>query len=121
MNDAAPDQSMEDVLASIKRVMARDPVPDTAPRRRQTPLPDDVLELRPEDQDTESLSSPATIQASRQKLQSLAGLDASQSSGAVESWAAELMKPMLRAWLDEHLPAMVEAAVEREVRRITRG
>lgn len=121
MSDAAPEQSMEAVLASIKRVMARDPLPDASSRRRQVPLPDDVLELRPEDQDNGSLSSPATVQASREKLQSLADLDAPERSSVIEDWAAELMKPMLRAWLDEHLPAVVEAAVEREVRRITRG
>ena len=128
MNDAAPDQSMEDVLASIKRVMARDAPSSELPRRRAAmPVVDDVLELRAEDQDEDQdgagLSSPATVHATRRKLRSLQEVETSHASGGhgVEGWVTELMKPMLRNWLDEHLPAIVEAAVEREVRRITRG
>ncbi len=126
MSDMAPDQSMEDILASIKRVMARDPLPgDTAPprRRRVDPVPseEDVLELREEDRD--GLTSPATVQASRDKLQALGRVEAAPEprGTSVEALVAELMRPLLRDWLDEHLPAIVEAAVEREVRRITRG
>lgn len=131
MNSPAPDQSMEDVLASIKRVMARDtPSPETPARRRtpmSAPVGDDVLELRPEDQDEDQdsggLSSPATVHATRRKLRSLQEVDASHgpTEHGIEGWVTDLMKPMLREWLDEHLPAIVEAAVEREVRRITRG
>ena len=129
MNDAAPAQSMEDVLASIKRVMSRDTEPSdpAASRRAPVPMPvpvaDDVLELRTEDQEAGGLSSPATVHATRRKLRSLQEVEASHgpTEHGIESWVTELMKPMLRDWLDEHLPAIVEAAVEREVRRITRG
>ena len=38
----------------------------------------------------------------------------------VEDLAMELLKPMLREWLDEHLPAIVERIVEREVRYLSR-
>jgi uncharacterized protein len=31
----------------------------------------------------------------------------------------ELLRPMLREWLDANLPAMVEEMVSREIRRIT--
>ena len=33
---------------------------------------------------------------------------------------ARLMNPLLKAWLDEHLPAIVQAKVEEEVERIAR-
>lgn len=122
MSDAAPDQSMEEVLASIKRVMARDPAPLAAPRRgsRPTPVPDDVLELTNE---ADGLSSDETTRAARTRLAELARVErpADGAGQSVEALVRELMRPLLSDWLDEHLPAIVEAAVEREVRRITRG
>ena len=38
----------------------------------------------------------------------------------IETLAAELMKPMLREWLDANLPEIVEDAVRAEVRRLAR-
>ena len=32
-----------------------------------------------------------------------------------------LLRPLLKAWLDEHLPNIVQAKVEQEVERIARG
>ena len=33
----------------------------------------------------------------------------------------DLLRPMLKEWLDEHLPAVVERVVEKEISRISRG
>jgi hypothetical protein len=38
----------------------------------------------------------------------------------LEDVVAELLRPLLKAWLDEHLPAIVQAKVEEEVERIAR-
>ncbi|HUO23321.1 MAG TPA: DUF2497 domain-containing protein [Caulobacteraceae bacterium] len=38
----------------------------------------------------------------------------------LEDVTRELLRPLLKAWLDEHLPAIVESAVEAEVDRISR-
>lgn len=134
MSDISQDQSMEDVLASIKRVMARDPAPDlTRPatrRRAERPVADPpalddegVLELT--EQDRDGLTSSATIEASRAKLRSLKAIEPQPQpepqGTSVEALVTELMRPLLKDWLDDHLPAIVDAAVEREVRRITRG
>jgi len=32
-----------------------------------------------------------------------------------------MMRPMLKEWLDENLPALVERVVEKEIARISRG
>lgn len=42
------------------------------------------------------------------------------SGNTLEGLVRELLKPMLRSWLDENLPRIVEDAVEREVARISR-
>jgi cell pole-organizing protein PopZ len=50
-----------------------------------------------------------------------------QRDGAVgggttlEEIVAQMMKPMLAAWLDEHLPEIVERVVQQEVERAARG
>jgi cell pole-organizing protein PopZ len=38
----------------------------------------------------------------------------------LEDVVKELLRPLLKAWLDEHLPAIVQAKVEAEVERIAR-
>jgi len=39
----------------------------------------------------------------------------------LEDVTRELLRPLLKAWLDEHLPGIVQAKVEEEVERIARG
>lgn len=39
---------------------------------------------------------------------------------SLEDVVAELLRPLLKAWLDEHLPTIVQAKVEEEVERIAR-
>jgi len=39
----------------------------------------------------------------------------------LEDIVAQMMKPMLAAWLDEHLPEIVERVVQEEVERAARG
>ena len=34
---------------------------------------------------------------------------------------SELLRPMLKAWLDENLPEMVERLVRAEIERVSRG
>ena len=38
----------------------------------------------------------------------------------LEDVVRELLRPMMKAWLDEHLPGIVEAQVAAEVERIAR-
>ena len=39
----------------------------------------------------------------------------------LEDIVAQMMKPMLAAWLDEHLPEIVERVVQQEVERAARN
>ena len=39
----------------------------------------------------------------------------------LEDVVRELLRPLLKTWLDEHLPGIVQAKVEAEVERIARG
>jgi len=43
------------------------------------------------------------------------------SGATVEGMVAEMLRPMLKDWLDTHLPDIVETAVKKEVERIARN
>ncbi len=45
---------------------------------------------------------------------------ASTQAKSVEDLMAELLRPMLKTWLDENLPAVVERLVQAEIERVTR-
>lgn len=115
MSDAAPGQSMEEILASIKRVITRD-ADAVAPRFEE----EDVLELGPPSAPPEPLVSEAARAASRQALATLSGLRIDPAAGAdtLDGLVREMLRPMLKAWLDANLPDLVERVVAREVARV---
>jgi len=45
----------------------------------------------------------------------------SQNSRTLDDLVRELLRPLLKAWLDEHLPGMVERMVRAEIERVSRG
>jgi hypothetical protein len=134
MGDMNQEPSMEEILASIKRVIAEDgrvqPArPLRAPRVAETEPPapapeEDVLELSDPVSDEDGLISSDAASASRQSLAALAALkDRSetlpQGDGPLEAVVREMLKPMLKDWLDRNLPEIVEELVTREIARIT--
>ena len=48
-------------------------------------------------------------------------LNRSGGERALESMTADLLRGMLKQWLDENLPDIVQQTVDREVERIARG
>ena len=129
---------MEEILASIKRVIAEDgraasarPArgsrPAAAPEASFVPEPeDDILELNDPIDEGSSLVSDNAAEASRQSLAALAAVrdyqplaGAAGGDGPLEAVVREMLKPMLKDWLDANLPDIVEEIVTREVARIT--
>jgi cell pole-organizing protein PopZ len=139
MQSSGREPSMEDILASIKKVIAEEKELRTSASPVQAvedePLPEDqsfagdgdVLEL------DEPLAPPADLGPplvdeqiagqSRQALEQLqtvaATIPAAPQTNPLEDMVREMLRPMLKAWLDEHLPQMVEEHVKREITRIT--
>ena len=72
------------------------------------------------------LLSPEAAALSAGALASLRNSDAISGKmgigggNTVEALVAELLKPMLKQWLDIHLPSMVENLVREEIQRIQR-
>jgi cell pole-organizing protein PopZ len=184
MGDMSAEPSMEEILSSIKRIIAEEESGPTRGRRMgrvvQAPVEeeedeDEVLELsepveavapqpepQPEPQPAvqperrpepvagapepvrgeskpvsqpvtpppapaavpEAIVSSQTVAASRGALDQLARLMVKPepgSDGTLEGLVREMLKPVLREWLDANLPGMVEAMVQSEIKRITGG
>ena len=127
---------MEDILASIKKVIAEEKELRTSPAPVDTiedePLPeetggDDVLEL------DEPLAPPVDLgpplvdeqaagksRLALEELQTVAATVPPQPTvNPLEEIIRGMLRPMLKQWLDEHLPQMVDEHVKREISRIT--
>jgi len=66
--------------------------------------------------------SDQSAQAARQSLSHLSALLIRPDDGApntLEGLVREMLKPMLKQWLDERLPELVEVMVKKEIDRIT--
>jgi cell pole-organizing protein PopZ len=84
---------------------------------------DDVLELDDPVTDSAGLLSEDAAAASRERLASLSALrqrsEPPADTGALEAVVREMLRPVLKEWLDQHLPEIVEDLVTREIARIT--
>lgn len=153
------ESSMEEILASIKRIIAEDSHASTRSAAKNSngahiravtddaerDLAEQVLELT----DPVGFTPPAleaghhaplaaqpglvsdiSIQATRQALEALssvvvrapaakAGVAESASVTTLDDLVVEMLRPMLKQWLDQHLPEIVEVMVQREIARIT--
>ena len=126
----AREPSMEDILASIKRVIAEEKeIRAAAPP--PSPDEDDVLEL------DETMAAPvpppadlgpplmeeAAADTSRQRIEELVTVAANAPPqpqvNPLEEMLREMLRPVLKQWLDDHLPSIVDEHVKREIHRIT--
>jgi len=131
---------MEDILASIKKVIAEEKeqrlAPASADEMEEIPLPeevaaeensDDILKLNeplaPEVDLGPPLVDPQLAGQSRQALDQLQTIASTVTPAPqvnpLEDMVREMLKPMMKQWLDEHLPQMVDEHVKREISRIT--
>jgi len=55
------------------------------------------------------------------QLQTLAASMVINDSGLLHDYAREMLRPMLKAWLDDNLPVLVERLVRAEIERVARG
>lgn len=178
--EKAHEPSMEEILASIRRIIADDQAAkpaEPAPKPMAVPEPDDVLDLAefaepapapkpapldpdpldfgveeldfdaisvepdpepeppaappppspppqaraPEPAPAEPLISAATDASVNSAFNALAHTVLSRNARTLDDLVAEMLRPMLKAWLDDNLPVMVERLVRAEIERVSRG
>jgi cell pole-organizing protein PopZ len=67
-----------------------------------------------------TLLSPRADAAVTSAFNHLAGTILSTNSRSIEQVAEDMLRPMLKDWLDENLPPMVERLVREEIERVSR-
>jgi uncharacterized protein len=136
MQSPGREPSMEDILASIKKVIAEEKETRQAGEPAGEPQAaddadagdeEDVLEL------DQPLAPPAELgpplldervaDRSRQSLEQLSTVAASlppvPQVNPLEEMVRDMLRPILKQWLDDHLPGIVDEHVRREISRIT--
>ena len=107
-----------------------EPEPEPEPAPAPSPQPkvpeEDVLELTDRiepvgDIEPALVSDPAAAVAAAAIGHLSASLLMPQDFRTLEDVVRELLRPLLKQWLDENLPAIVEAQVQSEIERISRS
>jgi cell pole-organizing protein PopZ len=105
---------------------AAEPEP-SAPSEPALPVAADRIEPSPppepgplEPGPSEALISPPADAAAGLAFQRLAATVRPRPALTMEEHVTEMLRPMLRAWLDENLPPLVERLVQAEIERISR-
>lgn len=105
--EPAPPQVIEDLM-----ILDRDePAPAPAPAPVAAPIGETLLAAPAAAAASSAFSRLSSIGAAPMAATGIGGM-------TVEALARELLRPMLKEWLDANLPGIVEAAVEAEVARV---
>ena len=84
---------------------------------RQSAYEPPPLETAP----TPPILSRSTMNAVESAFNSLANTVLSNNARTLEDLVKEMLRPMLKAWLDDNLPGLVERIVKAEIERVSRG
>ena len=138
MQSAGREPSMEDILASIKKVIAEEKVQRAqgasvadesgATSESEEEQEEEVLELTDQLAPPMDLGPPlldqSVAESSRQSIETLAAVAASApppqpQTNPLEEVVRDMLRPILKQWLDENLPKLVDEHVKLEISRIT--
>jgi uncharacterized protein len=136
MAEERSEPSMEAILSSIKKIIAEDDrvTPRVRAAKAATPqkeeealaeAEEDVLELTETADELLDDNKAQSLAQSFSVLKTLAEPGAQPQivrSGetSLEGLTRDLLRPMLKEWLDAKLPGLVEAMVAKEIERITK-
>ena len=134
---AAPEPEADDEVFELTEQMA---VPAGPPASFQRVEPDDDLEFTetqvpppvspsvqrfdPPVYDTSprpEILAHSTVNAVESAFNALANTVLSNNARTLEDLVKEMLRPMLKSWLDDNLPNLVERIVRAEIERVSRG
>jgi uncharacterized protein len=144
MADSRSELSMDEILSSIKKIIAAEdqaePIAVKKPVKAAVVLDQpkaviadthEVLELTNAEEATEDAPNLLDEGKAKNLARSFSTLQTLAEPGvppqivrsgetSLEGLTRELLRPMLKEWLDTNLPPIVEAMVDREISRITK-
>ena len=94
--------------AATKGTPYAPPPPAYEPPPLETPAPQPIL-------------SRTTVNAVESAFNTLANTVLSNNARTLEDLVKEMLRPMLKSWLDDNLPGLVERIVKAEIERVSRG
>jgi cell pole-organizing protein PopZ len=122
---SASQPAAPDVLDLTESMTSPTPPPGPAPSFRTVDAnPDVVFANRPEPPPPvpdRGLISGETVKAVDSAFNTLAHTVIGQNARTLEDLVREMLRPMLKSWLDDNLPGMVERIVRAEIERVSRG
>jgi cell pole-organizing protein PopZ len=116
---ALPEPAPAPAAATFSKVEPQDDIEFTeakAARRQATYEPpfESAAPARP-------ILSHSTVSAVESAFHSLANTVLSNNARTLEDLVKEMLRPMLKSWLDDNLPGLVERIVKAEIERVSRG
>jgi cell pole-organizing protein PopZ len=104
-----PEDDVEFTESTAARAMPRQPAFEPPPfESPAAPPPQQIL-------------SYSTVSAVESAFNSLANTVLSNNARTLEDLVKEMLRPMLKSWLDDNLPGLVERIVKAEIERVSRG
>jgi uncharacterized protein len=70
---------------------------------------------------SQPILSRSTVNAVESAFNTLANTVLSNNARTLEDLVKEMLRPMLKSWLDDNLPGLVERIVKAEIERVSRG
>jgi cell pole-organizing protein PopZ len=103
-----PEDDLEFAETAASRAVNRQPVFEPPPFETPAAPPQQIL-------------SRSTVSAVESAFNSLANTVLSNNARTLEDLVKEMLRPMLKSWLDDNLPGLVERIVKAEIERVSRG
>jgi cell pole-organizing protein PopZ len=104
-----PQDDIEFTESAAARALHRQPAYEPPPfETAEAPAPQQIL-------------SRSTVSAVESAFNSLANTVLSNNARTLEDLVKEMLRPMLKSWLDDNLPGLVERIVKAEIERVSRG
>jgi cell pole-organizing protein PopZ len=103
-----PEDDLEFTEVSAPKPAPRQPAFEPPPFETPAAPPQQIL-------------SRSTVSAVESAFNTLANTVLSNNARTLEDLVKEMLRPMLKSWLDDNLPGLVERIVKAEIERVSRG
>jgi hypothetical protein len=103
-----PEDDLEFTESAAARAAHRQPAFEPPPFESPAAPPPQIL-------------SRSTVSAVESAFNTLANTVLSNNARTLEDLVKEMLRPMLKSWLDDNLPGLVERIVKAEIERVSRG
>jgi len=103
-----PEDDLEFTESAAARATHRQPAFEPPPFESPAAPPPQIL-------------SRSTVSAVESAFNTLANTVLSNNARTLEDLVKEMLRPMLKSWLDDNLPGLVERIVKAEIERVSRG